>query len=227
MKAFTALILASIIFSVSMVAAPTLVYGEPSVGVKEGDWIEYSISMTGPPLDQLRNLTWYRVEILEVTGASFLANKTALSVNGTLSSSIWNFNFTEGQVQGWVIIPANLCTGDAFFDVAKQVNITVEGEGQKTLLGASRSVTHASIPGLVYKEWDKASGVYVHAIEYTTNYTVITEAVATNMWSPQALGQNQTAFYLLVAATIVLAALGLPLAVFVIRRKILKNAGNN
>ena len=142
-----------------------------------------------------------------------------MSVNGTLSSSIWNFNLTEGQVQGWVIIPANLGTGDAFFDVAKSANITIEGEGQKTLLGASRTVTHASIPGMVYKEWDKASGVYVHAIEYTTNYTIITDAVATNMWSPQTLGLNQTAFYQLVAATIVLAVLLLFLVMFIARRK--------
>lgn len=228
MKAITALILVSIIVSASISASPTFAYGEASVGVKKGDWIEYSISITGPPLDQLRNLTWYRVDILEVDGTSFLANKTALSVNGTLlSGSIWNFNFTEGQVQGWVIIPANLGTGYAFFDAAKSANITVEGEGQKALLGASRTVTHASIPGMVYKEWDKATGVYVHAIEYTTNYTVKTDAIATNMWSPQTLGQNQTASYPLVAATIVLAALVLSLAVFVVRRKILKNAGNN
>ncbi len=220
MKAFTVLILACILASVSIIAAPTLAHSETSVGIKAGDWIEYSISMTGPPVDQVRNLTWYKAEILEVDGASFKVNKTALSVNCTLlRGSIWNFNFTEGQVQGWVIIPANLCTGDAFFDVSKSANITIEGEEQKTVLGASRTVTHAGISGLVYKEWDKATGVYVHAIEHTTNYTIITNAVATNMWSPQAIGQNQAASYQLVAATVILAVLMLFLVIFIARRK--------
>ncbi len=99
MKAITALILVSIIVSASIIASPTLAYGEASVGVKKGDWIEYAISITGPPLDSLRNLTWYKVDIIEINGASFKANKTALSVNGTLSSSIWNFNLTQDQVQ--------------------------------------------------------------------------------------------------------------------------------
>jgi len=219
MKTFAALILTSIIVCVSVIAPPTLAHGETAVGVKKGDWIEYTISITGPPLDQLRNLTWYRADILEVDGASFKANKTALTVNGTLYSSIWDFNLTQGQVQGWVIIPANLSTGDSFFDAAKSANITIEGEEQKTVLGANRTVTHASIPGLVYKEWDKTTGVYVHAIEYTTNYTVITNAIATNMWNPQTQGQNQTATYQLVAVTIVLTVIILFLAIFIARRK--------
>jgi hypothetical protein len=219
MKVFAALILACITACASAIALPTLPHGEATVGVKPGDWIEYSISITGPPLDEMRNLTWYRCVILEVDGSSFLANKTALSVNGTFSSSVWNFNLTEGQVQGWVIIPANLSVGNSFFDVSKSVNVTIEGEEQKTVLGASRNVTHASIPGLVYKEWDKATGVYVHAIEHTTNYTILTNAIETNMWSPQTQGQSQTAPYQLIAATIILAVLLLSSALFVAKRR--------
>jgi len=77
MKAFTALVLVSVIVYVSVIALSTLAYGEVSVGVKKGDWIEYTISMTGPPLDPIRNLTWYRMDILEVDGAWFQVNKTA------------------------------------------------------------------------------------------------------------------------------------------------------
>ena len=219
MKNFTALILAGILVSASIIASPILASGEISAGVKKGYWIEYNISITGPPLDPLRNLTWYRADILEVDGASFQANKTALSVNGTLSSSIWNFSLAEGQVQGWVIIPANLSMGDAFFDAAKSANITIEGEGQKTVLGTSRTITHASNPGKVYKEWDKATGVYVHAIEHTTNYTVITNAIATNMWSPQTRVQNPTASYQLVAAAIILAVITILLFSVMFRKK--------
>jgi hypothetical protein len=221
MKTFSALILVSIVF-VSLIALPTFTYGEASVGVKKGYWIEYAISMTGPPLDPLRNLTWYRTEILEVDGASFQVNKTALSVNGTFSSSIWNFDLTEGQVYGWVIIPANLSSGDKFFDAAKSAKITIEWEEQKTVLGASRTVTHASDPGKVYKEWDKATGVYVYSIENTPNFTVIFNAIATNMWSPQIPGQKLTAFYQLSAATIILSVLIFSSAMFIARKKRLK-----
>ena len=219
MKAFTALILVSVIVYVSVIALPTLTYGEASVGVKKGDWIEYTITMTGPPLDPIRNLTWYRMDILEVDGAWFEVNKTALSVNGALSSSIWNFNLAEGQVQGWVIIPANLGTGDTFFDAAKSLYITIEGEEQKTLLGANRTVTHASDPGKVYMEWDKATGVYVHSLDHTSNYTVIMNAFATNMWNSQNQGQSPTSSYLLVAASLMLALLILALVIFIARRR--------
>ena len=208
-----------LVVSFSVIALPTLVHGETSVGVKKGDWIEYTISMSGPPLDPIRNLTWYRNEILKVDGASFIVNKTALTVNGTFSSSIWNFNFTDGQTQGWVIIPANLSIGDAFSDSAKSANITIEGEEQKTLLGASRTVTQAADPGKVYKEWDKATGVYIYSIEHTGNYTVIFNATATNMWTPQTLDQNPTGSYQLVVAIIVLAVLILFSVMFIVRRK--------
>ena len=217
------LIVISIVASVLAVGSSALAYAEPSVGIKKGDWIEYSMSITGPPLDDpLRNITWYRVEILEVESASFQANKTALTVNGTLSSSIWDFNLTEGQVQGWAIIPANLSPGDAFFDAAKSANITIEGEEQKTLLDATRTVTHASDPGKVYKEWDKATGVYVHALEHTTDYTIITNAVATNMWSPQVLEATLSVFYGFVVGGVVLGVLAVSLVVVVARRKKMK-----
>jgi len=207
-KAFTALILASIVVYASVIAFPKLTYGETSVGVKKGDWIEYTIAMTGPPLDPIRNLTWYRAEILEVDGAWFQVNKTALSVNGVLSSSLWSFDLAEGQVRGWVIIPANLSTGDTFFDAAKSLNIIIEGEEQKTVLGANRAVTHASDPGRVYLEWDKATGVYVHSIAHTSNYTVIMNAFATNMWGPQR-APFPTALVVVSVSTMAIVGIGL------------------
>jgi hypothetical protein len=221
-KAAFAYTLILIIITVPILASVSSTHAcaEPATGVKKGDWIEYSFNITGPPLEPLRNLTWYRTEILEVDGTWFLANKTALLVNGSFSSSVWDFNFTEGQVQSWAIIPANLSLADTFFDASKSANITIEGEEQKTLLGASRTVTHASEPEIVYREWDKATGVYVHAVTYNNNYTVITNAVATNLWSPELiLGLNPTAFYTLATAVIVVAALILSLVIVVIWRK--------
>ena len=154
MKAFTALILVCLIVSVSLIASTVGASGVTKTGVKKGDWIEYTINISGPPLDQVRNLTWYKNEILEVNGTSFQTNMTSISVNGTVLSTIWHFNLAEGQVQGWEIIPANLSVGDTFFDAAKHANITVEGQEQRVVAGASRTVTHATDPGKLVKEWD-------------------------------------------------------------------------
>jgi hypothetical protein len=181
-------------------ATPMPVLSKVSVGVKEGDWIEYTINMSGPPLDPLRNLTWFRTEILQVDGEWLQVNKTALSIDGTYSSSTWNFNLTQGQTYGWVIIPSNLSEGDRFFDAEKSANITIEGEELKTLLGATRIVIHATEPGKVYKEWDKTTGVYVYSIEYTDDFAVTFNATATNMWNPQTHVQTWTVLYLLIVA---------------------------
>ena len=105
MKVFTALILISMMISVSIIASPALAH-ETSAGVKEGDWIEYNISVTGtgtpPPTHDVR---WMRIEVLPVQDIAFNVNLTARYVNGTVGSSIWKFNFTEGNVEGWIIIP--------------------------------------------------------------------------------------------------------------------------
>jgi len=219
MKAFTALILVCLIVSVPFIASTVGASGVTKTGVKKGDWIEYTINISGPPLDQARNLTWYKNEILEVNGTSFQTNMTSISVNGTVLSTIWHFNLTEGQVQGWEIIPANLGVGDTFFAVSKNANITVVGQEQKIVAGASRTVTHATDPGKLVKEWDKATGVYVHSLEWTRNYTVVTNAIATNMWSPQTQAQNQTGFYLQIAVATLLAVIIFFLVFVAARRK--------
>ena len=237
MKALTALILASIIVSVSIIASPTLAYDEPLVGVKEGDWIEYNISVTGtgalPPTHDVR---WMRIELLPVQGAAFSVKLTARYANGTIGSAVWKFNFTEGNVGGWIIIPSNLGPGDTFYDSSihtqKPVNVTIQSQEQKTVLSASRTVTYGN-DSLRHKEWDKATGVFIGSSEHLKNVTnkagwyiedltVTTQAIATNMWSPQILGLNQTGFYALVAVSIVLAVLVLSSVIVVARRKSLK-----
>src|SRR4030042_2529529 len=195
MKALTSLILASIIVSVAIIASPARAYDEPSVGVEEGDWIEYNISVTGtgtpPPTHDVR---WMRIEILPVQGAAFSANLTARYANGTVGSAIWKFNFTEGNVGGWIIIPSNLDVGDTFYDSSihnhKPVNVTIQSQEQKTVLGAIRTVTYGN-DSFRHKEWDKVTGVFVGSSEvyrnvtnkagwYIDDLTVPVEAVATN-----------------------------------------------
>jgi len=241
MKVFFAVILVSMIVSVSIIASPALAIAEPSAGVKGGDWIEYNISITGtgtpPPTHDVR---WMRIEILPVQGAAFSANLTARYANGTIGSAVWKFNFTEGNVEGWIIIPSNVGPGDTFYDYSphtgRPVNVTIQSQEQKTVLGASRTVTYGN-DSLRHKEWDKATGVFVGSSEgyrnvttrygwYIENLTVTVEAIATNMWSPELIpGLSQTVFYALVAASAVLAASTVSSVIVVVRRKKLKRPG--
>ena len=224
MKAVTALILVCIVVSVLITASPTLAYAETSVGVKEGDWIEYNISVTGtgalPPTHDVR---WMRIDVLQVQGAAFSVNLTARYANGTIGSAVWKFNFTEGNVGGWIIIPSNLGPGDTFYDssihTGKPVNVTIQSQEQKTVLGASRTITRANDSIRLVKEWDKATGVFIYSVEHPKNLTVTTNAIATNMWSAQILEVNHTPFYALVTVGIVLAVLIPSSLVLVARRK--------
>jgi hypothetical protein len=220
MKTLTLLCLTCALFSVSILLLPIGAVNPPKVGVKKGDWIEYSMTIAGTPLlDGARNLTSYRTEVLATSDTSIRVNKTATSVNGTHTSSIWNFSFHEGRVPGWAFIPANLSVGETFFDYNMTANVVVEGEAQKMLLCVDRTVTHASVSGVVYKEWDKATGVYVYAVEHTTSYTVTTEVTATNLWSPEPQEQNLTPTTELILASAVATALALTAIALIYWRK--------
>jgi hypothetical protein len=187
-----------------VLACITVVQGEVSVGVKEGDWIEYEVTTTGTPVPD-HDIVWARMEILDVQGNEFRANVTSEKPTGELSSLIRTFNLEEGEVQGWVIIPANLDVGDTFYDSYIGRNVTIEGEEERVIAGATRTTTYANLPER-FKRWDKSTGVFVETIDPLENYTIHATAIATNMWSPQIFGLDPPLFYavVLVVAIIVI-----------------------
>lgn len=211
------IVLTVLLCSLFLVSLSACVYAEPSVGVKDGDWIEYSVNINGtgsPP--PTHDVTWFRITVLQVDGAAFSADFTVRYSNGTMGSEVWDFNFTEGDVRGWVIIPSGLGPGDSFYDYSAHtgvpVNVTIQSEAQKMVLGAARTVTYG-VDAFRHKTWDKATGVFIYAVEryknvtnrygwYIEDLTVTVQATATNMWSSQILGLNQTAFYWLVGAVV-------------------------
>jgi hypothetical protein len=146
-------------------------------------------------------------------------NLTVRFANGTLDSSIWKFNFTEGNTEGWVIIPSGLGSGDTFFDNFSKTDkhITIQSQEQKTVIGATRTVTYAN-DTYRDKQWDKATGVFIGSSEIFRNWSAYVTAVGTNMWSPQILGLNQIAFYT-IAGTSIPLAVSLVSLVLVIERK--------
>lgn len=201
MKPYVALVLISLLVSVSTIISLPLTKWEPLIGVKKGDWIEYNINISGTP-PPIHNVTWMRMEVLQVQGAAFDVNLTNKFANGTLSSSIWKFNFTEGQTEGWLIIPSSLSPGDTFYDASKLTNITIQGQQQKIVADATRTVTYAN-DSFKTKEWDKATGVFTQSSENLRNWSAYVYATATNIWNPQTQGLAQTEYFIIIVFVVV------------------------
>ena len=107
-----------------------------------------------------------------------------------------------------MFVPSSLDPGDTFFDNFSKTdkNITIQSEEQKMVLGASRTVTYAN-DSYRYKEWDKVTGVFVSSSEIFKNWSAHVNIIATNLWSPQILGLNQTVFYNVVEVCVMMAVL--------------------
>ncbi len=199
MKALNVLIMVGLMFSLLVIVSPVGANEGPSVGVKEGDWMEYSVDLTGSP-PALHDVNWMKMVVLQVEVAAFSVNLTVRYVNGTLYSSIWKFNFTAGNEEGWIIIPANLGEGDTFYDAfSANTTVVIQAQQQKTVLGATRAVTFTNSTTR-HKEWDEATGVFLHSTENFTNWGANVTIIATNLWSPQIDGLEPTKFYAIIAA---------------------------
>ncbi len=188
-----------------------------SVGVKVGDWIEYTVSTTGTPVVG-HDLKYAKMEIVQVNGTQIWANVISETPNGTWSSVIRTFDLAVGNVQAWVIIPANLNPGDTFYDVFLNSTVTIQGEKTVTVAGATRTITYVDTPQR-HKEWDKATGMFIQTSDYLSNYTVNANITATNLWTQQILGLDQTIFYTVIGVIIVVIVAIVAVAVIMSRRK--------
>jgi hypothetical protein len=168
------------------------VSGQVSTEIKNGSYIIYAVTTSGA--HQGPNLIAERMDFQNVQGNQFSANVTLIFDNGTISISTQSFNLQEGQVQGWSVIPANLGVGNSFHDASTGQDVTIQGEQQKFVATATRTVTYASDSQRIV-QWDKSTGVFVSKVEIYPSYSVNTTAVATNLWSPDILGLEPNVFY--------------------------------
>jgi len=135
-----ALKIATLIVLLSM--APAAVSAEISVGVEQGDWIEYQVTHTGTPPEGY-NVTWAKMEIVGVQGTAINLNVTTKFSNGTLLNERITLNLETGQLEDEFIIPSNLNSGGTFFD-KNAGNITISGVEERTCASATRTVVYAS-----------------------------------------------------------------------------------
>ena len=178
------------------------VAGDVSVGVKTGDWIEYTVSTTGLPPEG-HGVVWARMEILSIIDGEITVNTTTTAANGTFSNVVMTLNPSAGQVDVWAIIPANLGKGDSFFD-KNLGNIPIMGQQEKTVGGVVRDTTFYNSSDR-FKRWDKLTGVFLEGTDVLGNYSLSATFERTNMWRNQILGLDPSVFFVLVFSAALLA----------------------
>jgi hypothetical protein len=206
-----ALMIAGLIVLTGIV--PAVASADVSVGVKQGDWIEYQVAYTGTPPES-HAISWAKMEVVGVQGAIIDLNVTTRFSNGALLNEAVTLNLETGQLGDEFIIPADLNSGDTFFD-EHFGNITISGVEQRTCVGAIRTVVRASTPTTMFY-WDRSTGVFVEASSSLNGYTLNSKADRTNMWQPQIFGLDPTVFYALVIAAVAILVV---IAFFSMRRK--------
>ena len=191
-------------------AAPAAISAEISVGVKQGDWIEYQVTFTGTPPEG-HAVTWARMDIVSVQGKNITLAVAAKQSDESWLNETVQLNLETGQLGDDFIIPANLNSGDAFFD-ERQGNITISGVEERTYAGAKRSIVSGTVQQTTYQTtyyWDRATGVLVEGNSSYTDFAMYTKVDKTNMWQPEAVGLDSTVFYALAigAAVIIVAVI--------------------
>ena len=203
-------VLLSVIVLVAIVSSTT-VFAQVSVGVHEGDWIEYGVSYTSAPPDNFPN--WVRIDVTNIQGTSITATLTVERLNGTSDTNSGTFDLQMG-VPDLLLIPAGLGVGDEFYHEAFG-NITIDGSEEDLYVGAKRSVVYAPIEQTSL-HWDQATGILLQSNQYTDTFTQIFLVDNTNMWQPQILGLDSTIFYGLIVSIVAVIVI---IVVYLLRRR--------
>ena len=169
------------------------------VGVKQGDWIEYEVTVTGDAPEE-HNVTWSKIEIISVEGKKIDIKMMSRYCNGTEVTVTSTLNLETGQIGDAFIIPANLDNGETF---KKNGDIiTISGVEERIYAGATRTVVYATTAKTMFY-WDQSTGVVVEAISSFPDFTMITKAEKTNMWQTQIFGLDPIVFIVLIVLVVV------------------------
>jgi hypothetical protein len=178
-----------------------VVSAEISVGVEQGDWIEYQISTVGavPPEHDVEGA---KIEVLAVEGETIDVKFTSKFSDGTEDAVTSTLNLVTGQIGDAFIIPANLNAGDTFLDLEQiEGSITLSGVEERTFVGERRTVVYASTSETMFY-WDRSTGVLVEATTSTSDFTLTTRAEKTNIWKPQIFGLDPIIIIVLIIVVV-------------------------
>lgn len=199
----TKILAAVTVSAVLFVTLIVLASAQLTVGVKKGDWIEYQVTFTGTPSPD-HSITSARMEIINVQGMEIYVNIVSTYENGTEVSTNSTLNLQTGQLIDNFIIPANLNTGDQFYD-SNVGNITINNTQQRTYAGATRTVVFANSLNNTYI-WDQATGISVEGTSTASEYTMHSLAISTNIWQTQSnvVTIDSVILYAIVVITVII-----------------------
>jgi hypothetical protein len=207
-------------FALCMICLAVLVAGvhfsafasaEIVVGVKQGDWIEYNVTITGEVPEQ-HDVTWCRFDVTAVDGKNVYVDSTWRYTNGSEETESKTLKLETGQIGDCFIIPANLDEGDTF--LSPEGDITISGVEEKICAGVTRKVVYANNSRTLF-HWDRSTGILVEANSSYSEFTLFTKVEKTNMWQTQIFGLDQTVF---IALAVLLTVAALASAIFLIRK---------
>ena len=187
------------------------------VGIKAGDWINFTYTITGLPAGQAY-LEWLKLEFLSVNGTIANLRVTMHESDGTEHSDSGPIDVASGsEVPGLagIVIPTNRTTGDSVY-IAGYGNVTIEGEATRTYAGANRTVVYAGFSQnqtQVTYYWDKPTGVMLELSSTYPGITATAKATETNMWRAATVAGMPWWLWIIVAAV----AVGL--VIFFVRRR--------
>jgi len=195
----------------ALIIYPSVGFGAVSVGVKKGDWMEYTVATTGNVTGG-HDIVSARIEITNVQGALVTVTLGTKDANGKQDNSVVTLNLEEGKLGDQFIIPANLNVGETFFDEYVG-NVTIDGSEEKLVAGAERTVLY-SLTEERSEYWDKSTGVLIEGDASTAG--LITKLEKTNMWQPQTSLINAAVYVPLIAGIALLVA---AFVIFIVRRR--------
>lgn len=185
-----------------------------SVGVKEGDLIEYQVTYTGNVPEE-HDVTWAKIEVTKVEDPQIELAVTSRYSNGAEETVTTTLNLFTGQIADCFIIPANLNLGDTFLEQVEGT-ITISGIEERTYANTKRTVVTAST---TYTEfvWDRITGFLVEATSIYPDFILVTIAEKTNIWQTQTFGVDPLYSIVLIAVVLTL------IMVIFLRRNYRKN----
>ena len=174
-------------------------FAQVNVGLKEGDWVEYTATYTGNPPDTYPETA--RVEVQTIQGTVITVEIERDLLNGTQTSKTETFDLENGAPD-LLIIPSNLGEDDEVIheDIGKVVIESVENYNFK---GTTRELVYAYVLNTEFS-WDRSTGILVEAIQTTDTFTQTLLAVDTNIVQTQASGLDPLLIYGIVIAVIII-----------------------
>jgi hypothetical protein len=194
---------------ISLLVFPVL--AQVSIGLKEGDWIEYEITYTGtPPQTYPKNA---RFEIQTIQGTSIKLEIQTDSLDGTENTNTVTFDLEDGAPD-FIIIPSNLNALDEVYH-EEEGSIEILGIGDYSYEDETRELVYGSFGDLNYN-WDRTTGILIQLDQITNTYTQIWLAVNTNIVQTQASELDPMLLYGITIAIVVILVVA---ALLVFKRK--------